>query len=81
MFSISNLYYVSLLSNNKGVKIISNFITIYLRHGYKDKIRTIIIGLETATISKKKYISIKAYLGFYKGEIVEVYVLKVSKGS
>ena len=40
-----------------------------------------IIGLGITIISKEKYISIKAYLSFYKEEIVEVYILKVNKGS
>ena len=78
---MSDSYYISLLSNNKGIKIISDFITIYSKYDYKDKVYTMIIGLRIAIINKEKYISIKVYLGFYKEEIVEVYILKVSKGS
>ena len=78
---MSNSYYISLPSDNKGIEIIGDFITVHSRHGYKDEVRIMIIGLGIATISKEKYISTKAYLGFYKEEIVEVYIPKVSKGS
>ena len=38
-----------------------------------------IIRLGITIISKGKYINTKVYLSFYKEEIVEVYIPKVSK--
>ena len=38
-----------------------------------------IIGSGITIISKEKYINIKVYFSFYKEEIIEVYILKVSK--
>ena len=40
-----------------------------------------IIGLRITIINKEKYINIKVYLSFYKEEIIEVYILKVSKSN
>ena len=40
-----------------------------------------IIRLRITIISKEKYINIKVCLSFYKEEIIEVYILKVNKGS
>ena len=65
-------------SNNKGIKIISNFFNVYLRLSCKDKVYTISIGLRKATTSLE-YTNTKVYFSIYKDKLVKVYI-KVSKG-
>ncbi|KAF4637120.1 hypothetical protein G7Y89_g979 [Cudoniella acicularis] len=74
---MSDSYCVSLPSDDdKGVEILGDFVTVSPRRGYKDAVRTMIVGSGTAAVGETKYVGAKAYLGFYKDEIVEVYVPK-----
>lgn len=67
-------------SDDDGIKITGDIRTVHPRQGYKDEVRTTIVGSGKAAAGRA-YANTKAYLGFYGNEIVEVYVPNAGKGS
>lgn len=76
---MSDSYSVSSRSDDDGVEIIGDIRIVEPKQGCEDEVRTTRAGSGKAAAGPK-YADTYAYLGFYKGEVVEAYFKKTSRG-
>jgi len=78
---MSDLYNISSGNDNDGVEIIGDIRIVKPRQGCEDDVCTTFAGCGKATTAVGfSYADTDAYLGFYKGDIVEAYFKRVGRG-